>query len=1041
MKHRRWGASRLAAALFLAAVFAAFLPSGELAADGPSEVGVRAEAAERTGSPDPAASLPSRSPAAPREGAALFSVLGPREGLSNSSVSSIVQDRRGFLWFGTQDGLDRYDGYSFKTFETVPFDAHSLSDDTVQTLYLDGDTLWVGTYGGLDRLDLGTERFTVYRHDPRTRDSLCNNTVVAISRDAQGRLWVGTLDGLDRFDQKKGIFIHYDGKAGDPKRLQSDVIRALKLDKEGRLWIGTSGGGLSLYDNGRDSFTTYRHEPGNPGSLLSDYVMSIDEDSSGSLWLGTWYGGISRFDPATGRFENHPTPDRRIYVVSAARPGVIFAGSWGGGLFEYDIASGRFTRYKAGRGQGSLSNDVVYSIYADDTGELWFGTNGGGVDRLGNSWRHYRALAAGPDTFPRGKVYVIQIDPRGDLWAGIYNAGLARRDAKTGKWTIYRHDPGNPRSLPNDIVNFAFVDSRERLWFGTNDGLARFDRKRGDFTVIRPDGSPDGLSSEIVYAMDEDRGGFWIGTYRGGLDYLDAKSGRFRHFAHDSGDPTSLSDNLVYCLQRDAQGRLWVGTNDGLDRLEGSSFVRYYYDPDRSSGISNDSIRTMYLDSRGLLWIGTSGGGLMRYESETDSFVTYTTADGLSGNSIVRILEDRDSNLWIATQRGLVLYDRAAGVFRELTLFGDLKNAEFFPGAFEAPDWSLYFGASDLVYHFTGGRYEYNTHRPPVVLTAVNVDHRPAVLPTAAPALERLALSYRDKEVDFDFAALDFREPERNRYAYRLEGFDRSWIQAGTSHRATYTNLPGGDYIFRVRGSNDDGLWNEQGLSLPVHVRIAPWLSVWAWALYACLFAGGVFLLVSRLQGAALRTAKAELSGARSSLAAAEEKIELLSVIDPLTRITNRRRLDEALEQAFARAARGKETLAAVMIDIDSFKAYNDRYGRLAGDECLRRIAGCITSALERATDVASRYGGEEFLVLLPDTELDGAVVVAERIRAAVEQLSIVHGESRAAPVVTVSAGCAALRPESGVNPATLVSAADRALFAAKEGGRNRVER
>ena len=1038
MKHRRWSAPRLAAALALAAAFTVIVPLEALAAGVPAPTGGRTG---EPGDPGPAGPVPAGSLPDPREGAALFSVLGAREGLSNSSVSSIVQDRRGFLWFGTQDGLDRYDGYSFKTFETIPFDAGSLSDDTVQTLYLDGDTLWVGTYGGLDRLDLATERFTVYRHDPKRRASLCNNTVVAITRDARGRLWVGTLDGLDRLDERTGGFVHYDEKAGDPRSLQSDVIRALKLDREGRLWIGSSGGGLSLYDYDRDSFTTFRHDPKNPGSLLSDYVMSIDEDSSGSLWLGTWYGGISRFDPAEGRFENHPTPDGRIYVVSAARPGVIFAGSWGGGLFEYDEAGDRFIRYRSGGEPGSLSNDLVYSIFADNTGELWVGTNGGGVDRLGRSWRNYRAIAAGPASFPRGKVYVGQIDPRGELWVGVYNEGLARRDTKTGRWTTFRHDPDDPRSLPNDIVNFAFVDSRERLWFGTNDGLARFDPRRGDFSVIRPDGSPDGLSSEIVYAMDEDRGGYWLGTYRGGLDHLDAATGRFRHFVYDRRDPRSLSDNLVYCLQRDARGRLWVGTNDGLDRLEGSSFVRYYYDPEKSSGISNDSIRTMYLDSRGILWIGTAGGGLMRYESETDSFVSYTTADGLPDNSIVRILEDRDSNLWIATQRGLALYDRAAGVFRDMTLFGDLRNDEFYPGAFAASDWSLYFGALDILYHFTGGHYEYNTHRPPVVLTRVEVDHRPAVLPTAAPALGRLELSYRDKEVGFDFAALDFREPGRNRYAYRLEGFDRAWIQAGTRHRATYTNLPGGDYTFRVRGSNDDGLWNEEGLSLPVHVRTAPWLAAWAWALYAALFVASVVLLVSRLQGVALRTAKAELSGALKALAAAEDKVELLSVIDPLTRITNRRRLDEALEQAFARAARGKEALAAVMIDIDFLKAYNDRYGRLAGDECLRRIAGCITSALERATDVASRYGGEEFLVLLPDTELDGAVVVAERIRRAVEQLSMVHGESRAAPVVTVSAGCAALRPESGVNPATLVAAADRALFAAKEKGRNRVER
>jgi diguanylate cyclase (GGDEF)-like protein len=1026
---------------FLAPLPGALLRGEAAASTAPAQVAPRSVPQSTIVEPLDSPVEPLDSPVEPLD-RALFSVLGTRDGLSNSSVSSIVQDKRGFIWFGTQGGLDRYDGYAFKTFESVPFDSDCLSDDMVQTLYLDGDVLWVGTYGGLNRLDLKTERFTVYRNEAGKSDSLSNNTVVAISRDKLGRLWVGTLDGLDRLDEKTGTFVRYDERAGDPKSLQSDLIRALKLDRAGRLWIGTSGGGLSLYDYNRDCFSTYRHDPKDPKSLLSDYVMSIDADSGGSLWLGTWYGGISRFDPESGGFENHPTPDGRIYVVSAAESGVIFAGSWGGGLFEYDRATGKFLRYRAGQEPGSLSNDVVYSILADNSGELWFGTNGGGVDEFSRARRNYRATVADErgKSFPRGKVYVVQIDRSDALWVGVYNEGLARRDAKTGKWTRFRHDPADQRSLPDDIVNFSFIDSRGRLWFGTNDGLARFDGARGDFSVIRPDGKSDGLSSEIVYAMDEDKGGYWIGTYRGGLDYLDAKTGRFRHFAHDPQNPASLSDNLVYCLQRDANGRLWVGTNDGLDRLEGSSFVRYYYDPAKSSGISNDSIQTMYLDSRGILWIGTAGGGLMRYESATDSFVTYTKADGLPSDSVVRILEDRDANLWIATQRGLALYDRVAGVFRGLTVYNDLRNREFFPGAAAAPDGSLYFGALDTLYHFATGRYEYNTHRPPVVLTRIEVDNRPAVLPVAAPLLKRLDLGYRDNSVMFEFAALDFRESERNRYAYRLEGFDRNWIQAGTRHCATYTNLSGGDYTFRVRASNNDGLWNEEGLSLSVHVATAPWRGPWAIALYMIFFAAATWLIVWRYQGLRLRAGAVELKELKKTLASAEEKLELLSVIDPLTRITNRRRLDEALEQAFAHASRGRESLAAIMIDIDFFKAYNDRYGRRAGDECLRRIAGCMTSSLERATDIAARYGGDEFLVLLPNTEIQGALIVAERVRLAVEKLAIVQGESRAAPVVTVSAGCAALLPESGINAATLVAAADRALFAAKEKGRNRVE-
>lgn len=972
----------------------------------------------------------------------LFSVLGTRDGMSNSSVSSIVQDRMGFIWFGTQGGLDRYDGYSFKVFENRPFDASSLGNNQVQTLFLDGDALWVGTYGGLDRLDLATERFTVYRNDPQRADSLSNNTVICIARDERGSLWVGTLDGLNRLDERTGTFARFEARAGDPGGLQSSVIRALKLDHAGRLWVGTSGGGLSLYDYDRKDFRTFRKDPRDRGSLLSNYVMSIDEDSEGFLWLGTWYGGISRFDPATGRCENYPTADERVYVVSAAESGVVLAGTWGGGLFEFDRSTRQFSRYRAGGEPGSLSHDVIYSILRDSSGELWFGTNGGGVDKLSRAMRSYSAIAAADsgDSIPRGKIYVVQVDPRGDLWVGVYNAGLARRSAKTGRWTRYRHDPADPRSLPNDIVNFAFIDSDGRIWFGTNDGLARFDRARGDFSVIKPDGRPDGLSSEILYAMQEDEGGYWLGTFRSGLDYLDRRTGAFRHYAHDASDPSSLSDNLVFDLERDAKGRLWVGTNHGLDRLEGSAFVHYFYDPANASGISNDSIQTIYSDSKGVLWIGTTGGGLMRYEPETDSFVTYTKKDGLPSNSVIRIVEDRDANLWIATQLGLVLYDRASGIFRSLTVYNDLRNREFFRGAFAAPDGSIYFGALDTLYRFDAGRYEYNAHRPPVVLTDIEVNHLAARLPVAACRLKRLDLGYRENSVSFEFAALDFREPDRNQYAYRLDGFDRDWIQAGAQHSASYTNLPGGNYTFRVRASNNDGLWNEEGLRLPVHVGTAPWASPWAVALYALLLIAGTYAVASRGGRLRWRAAAAELDEARRRLTEAEDRLELLSVIDPLTRIPNRRRLDDSLEVAFSRASREKEPIAVLMADIDFFKAYNDRNGRQAGDECLRRVAGCLTACLERATDLVCRYGGEEFLVVLPNTDIEGAAKVAEKARLSVEALAIPHGGSRVSAVVTVSVGCAALRPGLGQTAAILIAAADRALYEAKERGRNRVE-
>ncbi len=973
---------------------------------------------------------------------AVFSVLGTREGLSNSSVSSIAQDRDGFLWFGTQGGLDQYDGHSFKVFESEPFNPNSLAHNQVQTLYMDDDILWAGTYGGLSRLDLVDNGFTTYRRDAGREDSLSNDVVTAIVRDARGRLWVGTLGGLNRLDEKTGSFRRY-LSSQKPGSIGADTIRALHIDRRGRLWVGTSGGGLALFDYDTESFRVFRKIPGQASSILSDFVMAIDEDLAGSLWIGTWYGGISRLDPETGLFENHPTSDERVYTLSTAEPGIIYVGTWGGGLLEYDVGSGKFTGYRASGGLGSLSHDVVYSILRDRSGELWFGTNGGGIDKLSRARRSYGALEASAQassSFPKGKVYAINLDSRGELWVGVYNGGLAVRNHATGIWKTYRKQPGLPRSLPNDIVNFIHEDGRGRIWAGTNDGLARFDPERGDFDVWRPGPGKTGeLSSEIIYAMAEDpEDGIWVGTFRSGLDRLDIQTGRVEHFPSDPKDPTSLSDNLVFALEYDSRGRLWVGTNNGLNRLAGRGFVRYFYDPAKRTGISNDSIRTIFRDSLGVLWFGTAGGGLMRYEPETDSFLTYTKKEGLPSNTVVRILEDGLGELWIATQSGIAIYDRKTGTFRSLTVYNDLRNREFYTGAFRDPEGSLYFGALDSIYRFDPGRYEYNTHRPPVLLTSVRRPGRDEPIAVAASRLRQLELGWKDNSIEFGYAALDFRDPDRNQYAYRLEGFDHEWIPAGDRHWASYTNLPAGSYVFRVKASNNDGLWNEEGLRLPVHVGGRPWTSPLALVLYAFLIALAAALFSTRVARSGLATVKAALAQATKRSDEIGSRLERFEAYDHLTATLDRGGLDDRLERDIARARSEGESVAVLMVDVDSFSAYNDSRGRQAGDEALRRIAACLTASLERSTDSITRYAGAKFLVFIANADIETALQVAERLRAAVEGLAISLGDTHSG-ILTVSVGCAAIRPELGLASAVLVTAAESALYQAKQGGRNRV--
>jgi len=984
--------------------------------------------------------LPSDAFAAEDYGTPLLSSLGAAEGLPNSSVSSIVQDDRGFLWFGTQGGLVRYDGSAFKLFCHEPFDPSSLPHDVVQTLFLDGDSLWVGTYGGLARLDLRTERFVCYRSDPLKADSLSSDVVTSLCRDKNGSLWVGTISGLDLLDEKTLSVRRF---------MPGTFVRAIRSDTSGRLWVGTSGRGLARYDYDSRSFAWYRKgDSGGGGFLLSDYVMAIDQDSSGRLWIGTWDGGLSRFDPDTGSFENHPTSDGRVYSLCAAEEGVVYVGTWGGGLLEYDIASRSFSSYRATGESGSLANDVVYSLCRDSAGELWIGTDGGGLSKLDRSLRGCEAISSKEGGLPAGKVYAILVDRKGDLWASVYNKGIVHRVPSSLSWRSYRHEGGVSSSLPDDTVDFLREDSKGEIWAGTNNGLARYDRASDSFSTVRPKaGGEESPIASLIYDMAEDpSGGLWLAAYRQGLYYWNRSSDggpSFTRYAHDDTRADSLSDNLVTCLARDGSGKLWVGTNLGLNRFESpgssgrGSFTHYLY---------SDSINTIYLDSRKLLWIGASGGGLMRYESATDSFVRYTKRDGLPSNSVVRILEDGSGNLWVSTQTGLAVYDRALGRLRSISVCSGFENAEFFTGAFKAPDGALLFGAIDRIYRFDPARYHYNDHVPPIVFTSVSIEGGrnlgAGVLADIEQGKGRLDLSWKEKTLRLDFAALDYRDPERNRYSYELEGFDSAWSAPGSQRSASYTNLPGGSYVFRVKAANNDGLWNEVGIALPIKVRTAPWASPVAHALYALLLAVGGYLLAFFLSRTSLYAARSEAESLRARLVEASASMERAAIVDGLTGLPNRRKAEEHLELAFSRALARRLDLAVLFVDIDHFKAYNDQYGRAAGDECLKRVALSLSSAVGTMGGVVARYGGEEFLVVLEETDEARALAAGESLRRAIESLAIPLGGDRGgeegAEVLTVSVGCASGGPYEGQSPASLVSAAERALLAAKILGRNK---
>ncbi len=803
-----------------------------------------------------------------------FDHITTSDGLLSSSVSSIFQDTDGLMWFGTQSGLNKYDGYSMTAFENDPFDENSLSHHLIQTMYRDeNDILWIGTYGGLNRYDPSDNSFAHYTNNPDDPASLSNNVVVAVTRDAGGALWVGTLDGLNRLNEETGTFTHYrppepsgpsdsasgDGSVRDASRsgptegsLPDKVVRCLLNDAGGNLWVGTYGG-ISRYVPDRDAFVTWGSDSADPSSLPSAFAMAIVQDPTDPevLFVGTWGGGVSRFHTTRGVLETYALPGDEVYSLLADSRGVLWVGTWGSGLHLLDIAHGTLLRSIRAESTNryGLTHDVVYSLAEDRSGIVWVGTNGGGINTFvpwESRFAVYRNDPDDPRSIAAGKVEAILAEDDGTVWYGVYGGGLNRFDPETDSFRHYTYSGSDPASLSNDIVNCIIRDSHGNLWIGTNDGLNRYLPDRDAFERIYA--SPDGLPESIIFELYEDRSGnLWIGTNTGGVSVLNPATGVFKNFAHSPNDPDTISDNLVRSVIEDQNGTIWIGTNQGLNRFvpETGSFIRYLHLVDTPGTISSGNIRNLFEDSAGTLWIATVGGGVNRYIRESDSFSFLSTRDGLISNHILNLLEVSPGQLWFTTHVGVSIYDTTTESIQTLDESNGLAANELTNGVSKDRDGTLYLGSVSGVTVIESFIDEYPVYIPPIVLTNLEIIGRPTIPDRRTDnAYEMVTLGPEDSFFSFEYAALDYSSPERNSYAYRLEGFDEDWIYTGSRNFASYTNLDPGLYTLRIIGAGSRGNWNVTGTTIPVRVLPPWWRSGVAFAAYIIL---SVILLTSIL--------------------------------------------------------------------------------------------------------------------------------------------------------------------------------------------------
>jgi two-component system sensor histidine kinase ChiS len=791
-----------------------------------------------------------------------FEHLSVGDGLSQDTVICILQDHKGFMWFGTGDGLNRYDGYDFTVYRHDPLDPTSLSSSEIATMYEDRQgTLWVGTAAGLDRFDPDRGEFIHYPNLPTYDSSFGQSSVSVIFEGREGALWIGTHGGgLNQLDRQTGQFTSYRHDPSDPNSIMDDTwIDGIYEDSSGMLWIGGNGRGLDRFDRSTGRFTHFRHHPVYEDTLSSDILVTeILEDHYGSLWVAT-YDGLNRFEPEEERFIRYQHDPHDLDSLSGNfttsmiedRQGTLWIGTAGAGLNRFDQASGRFVHYLNDPADPhSLSNNIVWSLYEDRSGVLWIGTAGGGVNKVspsGERFAHFRANPTDPNSLSNNVVLSIYEDRQGMLWIGTLGGGLNRLDRTSGQWSRYRHEPGEYYSLSDDSIRSIYEDSEGVLWIGHffGGGLAAFDRATGRSDHYRHrQYDPTSLSDNDVRVIYEDREGkLWIGTDGGGLNRLDRDTRHFERYLHAAEDPNSLSSNWVSAILEDHEGNFWVGTEGGLNRLERSTgtFVRYLHDPGRSDTLSNDWVTSIWEDGDGTLWVGTADG-LNRFDRATEAFHGYTMHDGLPSNTVAGILEDDQGNLWLSTSSGLSRFDPRAESFRNYDVGDGLQSNSFVDGAqYKSSSSEMFFGGTNGFNAFYPEQVQDNPYAPPVVLTALTREGEEIAPGWAIESLTEVTLRRPESSFEFEYAALNYIRPEKNQYAYMLEGSDPEWKQVGTRRFGQYANLPAGRYILRIKGSNNDGVWNETGVSFVITVVPQMWETWWFRGMVALVLVGSVF--------------------------------------------------------------------------------------------------------------------------------------------------------------------------------------------------------
>ena len=782
------------------------------------------------------------------------------DGESIDFVTGIAQDVNGLMWFSTKVGLVSYDGKNLTIYKNNPINPNSLVNNFTESVCADNFKIWVGTLGhGLDLFDPATGIFTHFRHDPDDITSLSNDTVTQIMKDKQGILWIGTHGGLNQFDPKTKQFIHYKSESDDSTSLSNNQVRVLYEDRQGTLWVGTGSpyadngggplaGGLNRMDKKTGTFTRYMHDPENNNSLTNNKIGAIYEDDEGILWIGMAKNGLCKMNIEKGTIErliydpSNPgnynslttspemTDYEHITFISQDITGNYWIGTTESGVFYVNSDPGNTPKYgkEFNSLQGFMGNGA-WNSYTSRDGIFWLGSIDGSIYRINPSPTKLPYFAT---PAPANSFYEEQ---NGDLWIATEQK-IIKIETINGISKQSEIDV-TPENAQDDNVQIIREDRQGNIWIGGSGGLTMWEKSSKKFINYKNDPKTrNSLSNNNIVTLYEDKQeNIWVGTIDG-LNLLNRKHGDFKKYYMNQADTSFIGLNIITSVLQKKRGQLWVGTWNGGGV--------YSFDPVTNKSktyLSGTSVVCLYEDSKNVIWLG-SNYGLFRYDPKLDNFVRYLDPFQVSGiSSVSGIVEDNDHYLWVSTNNGLARINPERNETNKLAKAYGLENTSFLWNSYyKGRDGKLFFGDANGYYVFNPEEVILNTDPPEIVFTGFRLaDHivnpgNNSPLKTDLAKAEEIRLGHDQNIFSFDYAIIDYVNPEENQLTFFLENYDNNWQQPTSERRAYYFNVPPGEYTFHVRGANSYGIWAAK----KINILISPpwWKSYWAYGIYGLLF-------------------------------------------------------------------------------------------------------------------------------------------------------------------------------------------------------------